>query len=65
MEWFLLVVTIEGSVFAQLPIKGGDKCGDALPAIHALMSMDHTDVVAQCVGTSTATVRPRARPARG
>lgn len=64
LEWFLLIVVIETGVYASIPIKGEKRCGDAIPAMHAIATIDHEDVVTKCIPTGTATVRPRSRPER-
>lgn len=62
MTWFLLMVSIDGGVFAALPFADAKRCGDAIPALHDALAVDHADLMIQCIDTGVAKVRPRARP---
>jgi hypothetical protein len=61
MSWFVLIITLDYGVAGAIRFSGPDTCGDAMPAIHKALVVEHPDVMLQCKDSGVAKVRPRAR----
>ena len=64
MTFISLLITLNGQIVGALPYPDAMSCGNALPGVHAALSVKHPDIVVQCKDTGVPKVRPRARPER-
>ena len=62
MTWIALLITLNGGLVGALPYRDAMSCGNALPGVHAALSVEHPDIVLQCKDSGVPKVRPRARP---
>ena len=62
MTWIALIITINGQIVGALPYPDAMSCGNALPAVHAALAVEHPEVILQCKDSGVPKVRPRARP---
>jgi hypothetical protein len=62
MTFIALIISINGQIVGALPYPDAMSCGNALPGVHAALSVEHPDVILQCKDTGVPKVRPRARP---
>ena len=62
MTWIAMLISLEGLTVGVLPYSDAMSCGNALPGVHAALSVEHPDVILQCKDSGVPKVRPRARP---